>query len=269
MRSVHRHASYLALNLSCPNARDGIDFAFVQASRGSGKDCAVAPDACGPDGWYERNYALARENGIKVGAYHRAFAGGGGRKRTQKDARREARVFVKAVGSVRNGDLLPALDLETPFGGLGKKEMRRWVRVWLDRVQRKLHAKPIIYTNTSSWSATGASIVRTADREQAPKNSLVIRRKSKSRWTTYVIAAGVLRTTAANSTGTATNTSRAMVIGMAPIADGGIATTGAGAKSRWSVSGPKRQGRVERACVPSVLNPLKALLRSAALILES
>ena len=136
-------------------ADDGIDFAFVQASRGSGGDCAVAPDDCGADGQYERSYGLAREAGIRVGAYHRAFAGGGGRKRTQRDARKESRLFVDVVGSLRDGDLLPALDLETPFGGLSQKELRRWVRVWLDRVQKKLGEKPIIYTNTTSWNATG------------------------------------------------------------------------------------------------------------------
>jgi lysozyme len=134
---------------------DGIDFAFVQASRGSGQDCAVAPDDCGADGQYERNYAGARDAGIHVGAYHRAFAGGGGRKRTQRDARKEARVFVEIVGSLGDGDLFPALDLETPFGGLSPKELRRWVRVWLDRVQHKLGEKPLIYTNTTSWNATG------------------------------------------------------------------------------------------------------------------
>lgn len=136
-------------------AKDGIDFAFIQAARGSGKDCAVAPTECGTDGQYERNYEGAREAGIRVGAYHRAFAGGGGRKRTRKDARKEARLFVDSVGKLRKGDLLPALDLESPFGGLRPKPLRRWVRVWLARVERKLGAKPIIYTNTTSWRATG------------------------------------------------------------------------------------------------------------------
>ncbi len=133
----------------------GIDFAFVQASRGSGSDCSVAADECGADGWYDRNYEAARDAGIRVGAYHRAFAGGGGKKRTQRDARREARVFVKSVGAMRGDDLLPALDLEAPFGGLSPKQLRRWVRVWLDRVEHKLGEKAIIYTNTSSWRATG------------------------------------------------------------------------------------------------------------------
>ena len=132
-----------------------VEFAWVQASRGEGEDCAVVPDRCGPDEFYAANYAGATGAGLRVGAYHRAFAGGGGRKATKRDARREANVFIAVVGELREGDLLPALDVETPFGGLSKKGVRRWIRAWLDRVRRKLGAKPVIYTNLSSWQATG------------------------------------------------------------------------------------------------------------------
>ena len=51
-------------------------FAFVQASRGSGDDCRVAPEDCGADPTYERNYRNARQQGLRVGPYHRAFAAG-------------------------------------------------------------------------------------------------------------------------------------------------------------------------------------------------
>ena len=132
-----------------------VEFAWVQASRGEGNDCAVVPDRCGPDGFYADNYSGATDAGIRVGAYHRAFAGGGGRAGTRRDARREANVFVDQVGALRKGDLLPALDVETPFGGLSEKRLRQWIRAWLNRVRRKLGAKPIIYTNLSSWQATG------------------------------------------------------------------------------------------------------------------
>lgn len=132
-----------------------VEFAWVQASRGEGDDCAVVPDRCGPDEYYAGNYAGATEAGIRVGAYHRAFAGGKRRKGTRRDARREANVFIEQVGSLRSGDLLPALDVETPFGGLGKKRLRLWIRTWLNRVNRKLGSKPVIYTNRSSWAATG------------------------------------------------------------------------------------------------------------------
>ena len=32
-----------------------------------------------------------------------------------------------------------------------------WVRAWLARVEKKLNAQPIIYTNLSSWQATGGT----------------------------------------------------------------------------------------------------------------
>lgn len=132
-----------------------VEFAFVQASRGSGNDCAVVPDRCGADEFYRRNYKGASKENIKVGAYHRAFMDGKNKKGQARDARDEAKLFAKRVGNVKGGDLLPALDVETPFGGLNQKEVKRWIEIWLDEVKKKLGEKAIIYTNRSSWSATG------------------------------------------------------------------------------------------------------------------
>lgn len=132
-----------------------VGFAFVQASRGSGDDCAVVADRCGADEFYEANYLGARAAGIRVGAYHRAFANGRGRASAKRDARAEANLFVEQVGALRKRDLIPALDVESPFGDLNERSLRAWVRAWLKRVRRKLGVRPIIYTNASSWQATG------------------------------------------------------------------------------------------------------------------
>jgi lysozyme len=132
-----------------------IRFAFAQASRGSGDDCAVVPRRCGADEFYAANYEGARDARIRVGPYHRAFPGGHGPEEQKRDARAEARVFIRNVVKLRKRDLRPALDVETPFGGLGESALRRWVRIWLDRVRHKLGERPIIYTNSSSWQATG------------------------------------------------------------------------------------------------------------------
>lgn len=132
-----------------------ITFAFVQASRGSGDDCAVKPQRCGRDGLYDANYEDARTAGIRVGPYHRAFVGGVGRKGIKADARAEAKVFIDSVGDLDAGDLLPALDVETPFAGLRPAQLQRWIKVWLRLVKRSLGERPIIYTNDSSWQATG------------------------------------------------------------------------------------------------------------------
>ncbi len=132
-----------------------VRFVFAQASRGDGGDCAVVPERCGADETYARNYRRARAAGLRVGAYHRAFTGGRGTRGVRKDARGEANLFVAMVGHLRPRDLLPALDLESPFGGLGPRRLRLWIRTWLRRVERRLGSTPIIYTNRSSWRATG------------------------------------------------------------------------------------------------------------------
>jgi lysozyme len=136
-------------------AETNIEFAFIQGSRGSGHDCAVVPERCGADEFYGRNYRRARAAGIRVGAYHRAFADGDGRKEAKSDARAEARLFLEQVGAFRRGDLLPALDVESPFGGLNSRRLRVWLRTWLRRVEEALGVKPLIYTNYSSWQETG------------------------------------------------------------------------------------------------------------------
>lgn len=130
-------------------------FAFIQASRGDGRDCLVVPDECGVDPRYERNYKAARAVGIRVGAYHRAFASGRTVEGAKEDAREEANVFIGEVGQLRGKDLLPVLDVETPFTRLDEQGLRAWIRAWMNRVDHKLGVKPIIYTNNSSWLETG------------------------------------------------------------------------------------------------------------------
>ncbi|HKG35798.1 MAG TPA: glycoside hydrolase family 25 protein [Solirubrobacterales bacterium] len=136
-------------------AGSGVDFAFVQASRGRGDDCTVKAWTCGPDRFYAFNYRRAREEGLRVGPYHRAFAGGRGVTGARRDARAEALVFIRRVGRLQPGDLRPALDFETPFGGLGERALRAWIRAWSARIEGALGARPIIYTNASSWRLTG------------------------------------------------------------------------------------------------------------------
>ncbi len=136
-------------------ADDGVRFAFVQASRGSGSDCTTAAASCGLDGYYAINYAGARTAGIPVGPYHRAFVGGRGVPGVKADARAEARLFSSVVGELVPGDLRPALDIESPLGNLNPYELRLWAKTWLRSVRRRLGVMPIIYTNASTWNAIG------------------------------------------------------------------------------------------------------------------
>jgi lysozyme len=136
-------------------ARAGIRFAFVQASRGSGADCLTRPQQCGPDPYFVTNRIAAKSVGIRVGAYHRAFASGGTAVAARADALAEADLFLAAVGTLESGELIPVIDVETPFSGMTALTLRTWVRVWVKRINRRLGRKPMIYTNASSWAATG------------------------------------------------------------------------------------------------------------------
>ena len=133
----------------------GIDFAFVQASRGNGADCAVVPTSCGADPYFALNRSSAAANGVRVGPYHRAFATGSTISEARADAATEAAVFLGNVGSLNAGELIPVLDVETPFTGLNAKRLTAWIRVWVKRVRGTLGRKPMIYTNYSSWGYTG------------------------------------------------------------------------------------------------------------------
>ena len=135
-----------------------IRFAFVQASRGSGTDCTVKPGQCGADPFFATNRVAAESNGIRVGAYHRAFAAGGTSADARADAIAEANVFLATVGSLQSGELVPVLDVETPFTGMTAASLRTWIRVWVKKVNKRLGRKPMIYTNATSWAATGNTL---------------------------------------------------------------------------------------------------------------
>lgn len=132
-----------------------VRFAFIAASRGRGDDCAVAATSCGGDPNYDANHAGARAAGLVVGPYHRAFVAGGGRNELIADARAEADTFIASVGSLRRKDLSPALDVETPFDVAGPEALKTWIRTWTKRVRKRLGRRPLIYTNATSWAATG------------------------------------------------------------------------------------------------------------------
>jgi lysozyme len=139
-------------------AASGIRFAFVQASRGSGSDCTVKPAQCGADPYFATNRVAAESVGLRVGAYHRAFATGGTTTDARADALAESDVFLAQVVSLNSGELVPVLDVETPFTGMTAATLRTWIRVFVKRVTKKLGRKPMIYTNASSWGATGNTL---------------------------------------------------------------------------------------------------------------
>ena len=120
----------------------GVRFAFVQAGRGSGADCTVKPAQCGADPYFAVNRAAAELAGIRVGAYHRAFASGSTIPDARLDALAESDVFLSTVGALQSGELIPVLDVETPFTGMTPTTLRTWIRVFVKRVTKRLGRKP-------------------------------------------------------------------------------------------------------------------------------
>jgi lysozyme len=96
------------------------------------------------DDRYGANKANADAAGLPVGAYHFARPDN-----TANDAVLEADHFVDTA-NLAPRHLLPVLDLEDD-GGLSPKQLRRWVKAWLARVDERLGVKAIIYTFPFFW----------------------------------------------------------------------------------------------------------------------
>lgn len=110
----------------------GITFAFIKATEGG---TIVASTLA-------RNRQDARAAGIICGYYHFFHP------RTKVDAQVDN--FVSSLGSLNQGDLPPALDLEVPneWQSLSLAERNRRIKQWLDAVKSKLGADPIIYCSS-------------------------------------------------------------------------------------------------------------------------
>ncbi|MBA2275951.1 MAG: glycoside hydrolase family 25 protein [Chloroflexi bacterium] len=120
-------------------ARDGIDFAIVKATDGTWMK----------DDWYDRNKLRAERAGLRFTAYHFARPGKQGGS-VRSDARLETEWFLRHA-DLKPRNLAPVLDLEVS-GGLGPDALRKWTLTWLRHVERKLGAKPMIYTSPGFWT---------------------------------------------------------------------------------------------------------------------
>jgi GH25 family lysozyme M1 (1,4-beta-N-acetylmuramidase) len=112
----------------------GRTFAFAKATEGIGWE----------DSSYDQNKAGAMAAGVKFGAYHFARPG-------SNDPVVEADWFVDTA-KLQHGMLLPVLDLELT-GGLSTAALTTWVKAWLQRVDQRIGAKPMIYASPSFWRA--------------------------------------------------------------------------------------------------------------------
>lgn len=108
----------------------GISFSYAKATEGTGFN----------DPKFKENWANLKAAGVKRGAYH--FYDPSARPRQQAD------FFIKAVGSIEQGDMPPMLDLEgANIGGLSERKYQEDIMVWLDLVEKHFKVQPIIYTD--------------------------------------------------------------------------------------------------------------------------
>jgi lysozyme len=117
-------------------AKDGHRFAYIKATEGG--------DFKDPD--FQRNWAAARKNGLKVGAYHFfTFC---------KPGRIQALNFVESVPD-DDGSLPPAIDFE--FAGNcrerpSKETVLRELTDFTDILVKKYRRHPVLYVTRASYS---------------------------------------------------------------------------------------------------------------------
>lgn len=141
--SSHDHARGKTLDWAA-EAANGLDFAYVKATEGF---TYVNP-------YYGRDYAAAKAAGIYTGAYAYGRPDLG-------DPVGQADHFVDTMQWTQDGLTLPPfLDMEWPYGGLKlpncygltPEQMVAWMRGFLERVEQRIGATPIIYTNVNWWN---------------------------------------------------------------------------------------------------------------------
>lgn len=108
-----------------------IQFAFIKATEGL---LTVDP-------YFKRNWREAAKTGIVCGAYH--FF------RPQKNGTWQARFFLQNV-DLEKGDLPMVVDIEQ-LDGVPPAQMRKELRNFLNFLERKTKAKPIIYSGLSFY----------------------------------------------------------------------------------------------------------------------
>lgn len=109
---------------------DGIEIVYIRASQGFSYE----------DSKFEENYKKAKEQNLKVGAYHYVTA------RTEEEARQQARFFVSLLSSKRI-DCKLAMDFEY-FDGLTKEEINKIALAFLKEIEKISKKEPIVYSNT-------------------------------------------------------------------------------------------------------------------------
>jgi len=114
-------------------AAAGVKYTFLKASEGSSFK----------DRRFNSNRSGSTSVGIPCGGYH--FM------RPNAPVDRQITNFVSSIGSMREGELPPVLDIEVPeiWRNLSLNQRVKIIRQWLDGVEDALSVKPIIYLSSS------------------------------------------------------------------------------------------------------------------------
>ena len=113
-------------------AEYGIEVVYIRASEGTSYI----------DPYFMDNYRGAKENGIRVGFYHFLTA------TTTEEAEREAKFFVSNIKGLEP-DCKLAMDFEV-FNGLGREEINRISKVFLEKVEELSGKECVIYSDASN-----------------------------------------------------------------------------------------------------------------------
>lgn len=113
---------------------DGIEIVYIKSSEGFSYI----------DSRFERNYAKAKENGLKIGFYHYVTA------RTEEEARRQAQFFVSVIGK-KTVDCKLAMDFEN-FGSLAREEVNKIGIAFIQKVEELSKKQAIVYSNAYAAS---------------------------------------------------------------------------------------------------------------------
>ena len=131
-------ASYEGLDVS--NWQGDIDYAQVKAAGIEVVYIKASEGTTYKDPYFERNYANAKANGLKVGFYHFVTA-------TNVQAARNQAQFFASVISGKTPDCKLAMDFEQFRGGISVNEINEISKVFLETVQQLTGKEILIYSN--------------------------------------------------------------------------------------------------------------------------
>jgi GH25 family lysozyme M1 (1,4-beta-N-acetylmuramidase) len=144
-----RFKSVVLTGVDVSNHQPSVDWHAVKDAGHAFAIHKVSEGLGAPDKLFPKRWKAIRDAGLVRGTYHFARPQQG---RDGRDEAREVLRLIKDAGGLRDGDLVPALDIEA-FGANGRltaSQTLHFARRFVDEIHARLGRKPIIYTG-SFW----------------------------------------------------------------------------------------------------------------------